>query len=152
MPATSSQLLIQFDYTPVGTASTNDYFDITGVQLEQNYQPTPFEQRPIGVELQLCQRYFYDNGTSFITYNGFTTSNVQKWTSAQFPVRMRATPTITIFDGVGTAGKLSTLDTAGTGTNNIDAALVSAYVTSMDVLISSTASGLYYSFRAASEL
>jgi hypothetical protein len=28
-------------------------------QLEQNNQPTPFEQRPIGVELQLCQRYYY---------------------------------------------------------------------------------------------
>ena len=27
-------------------------------QLEQNYQPTPFEQRPIGVELALCQRYY----------------------------------------------------------------------------------------------
>ena len=33
--------------------------DITGVQLEQNYQPTPFEQRPIGVELGLCQRYYW---------------------------------------------------------------------------------------------
>lgn len=28
-----------------------------GVQLEANYQLTPFEQRPIGMELQLCQRY-----------------------------------------------------------------------------------------------
>ena len=27
-------------------------------QLEQNRQPTPFEQRPIGVELSLCQRYY----------------------------------------------------------------------------------------------
>jgi hypothetical protein len=28
------------------------------VQLEQNYQPTPFEQRPIGTELSLCKRYY----------------------------------------------------------------------------------------------
>lgn len=41
-----------------GASSTNNYFQITGVQLEQNYQPTPFEQRPIGVELALCQRYY----------------------------------------------------------------------------------------------
>lgn len=34
-------------------------FYLTGVQLEQNYQPTPFEQRPYGVELQLCQRYYW---------------------------------------------------------------------------------------------
>jgi hypothetical protein len=33
-------------------------FDIWGVQLEQNYQPTPFEQRPIGVELDMCFRYY----------------------------------------------------------------------------------------------
>jgi hypothetical protein len=47
-----------FFSTPVGTAGAADYFDITGVQLEANYQPTPFEQRPYGVELQLCQRYY----------------------------------------------------------------------------------------------
>ena len=58
MPATSSQLTVQLDWTPSGTAGANDYVDITGVQLEQNYQPTPFEQRPFGVELALCQRYY----------------------------------------------------------------------------------------------
>lgn len=42
----------------------NNTFDIWGVQLEQNYQPTPFEQRPYGVELQLCQRYFQRFGTN----------------------------------------------------------------------------------------
>ena len=36
----------------------SDTFEIWGVQLEQNYQPTPFEQRPIGLELALCQRYY----------------------------------------------------------------------------------------------
>ena len=34
-------------------------FDFWGVQVEQNFQSTPFEQRPIGVELALCQRYFW---------------------------------------------------------------------------------------------
>jgi hypothetical protein len=42
-----------------GASSTSNYFQFTGIQLEQNYQPTPFEQRPIGVELGLCQRYYY---------------------------------------------------------------------------------------------
>ena len=41
-----------------GNNSAVNYWQITGVQLEQNYQPTPFEQRPYGVELQLCQRYY----------------------------------------------------------------------------------------------
>jgi hypothetical protein len=65
--ASTTQLGVRFGYTPVGTASTNDYFEVTGVQLEANYQPTPFEQLPIGVELALCQRYYeksYDVGTT----------------------------------------------------------------------------------------
>ena len=33
-------------------------FDFWGVQVEANNVPTSFEQRPIGVELQLCQRYY----------------------------------------------------------------------------------------------
>lgn len=32
-------------------------FDIAQVQLEQGLSATPFEQRPIGMELALCQRY-----------------------------------------------------------------------------------------------
>lgn len=32
--------------------------DFWGLQLEENSQPTPFEQRPYGVELALCQRYY----------------------------------------------------------------------------------------------
>jgi hypothetical protein len=39
-------------------ATSNATFYITGVQFESNTQPTPFEQRPIGIELQLCQRYY----------------------------------------------------------------------------------------------
>ena len=57
--STATQLFTGFEWTPSGTAGTNDYYEITGVQLEQNYQPTPFEQRPISVELALCQRYFW---------------------------------------------------------------------------------------------
>jgi len=33
-------------------------FDFWGVQVEKGYIATPLEQRPIGTELALCQRYF----------------------------------------------------------------------------------------------
>lgn len=39
----------------------NNTFDIWGIQVESNYQPTPFEYRPIGVELTLCQRYYWES-------------------------------------------------------------------------------------------
>lgn len=39
--------------------TNNATFQLTGVQLEQNVQPTTFEQRPISVELLMCKRYFW---------------------------------------------------------------------------------------------
>ncbi|MDA7701601.1 hypothetical protein N8864_04080, partial [Gammaproteobacteria bacterium] len=39
--------------------STNDYIQITGVQLEVGTKATPFEHRSYGQELALCQRYYF---------------------------------------------------------------------------------------------
>lgn len=69
-----------------------------GVQLEQNYQPTPFEQRPIGVELALCQRYYYRRNFT-VTGEPISTLHCYSTTAAygpilDFPVVMRAVPTV----------------------------------------------------------
>jgi hypothetical protein len=60
-------------------ATANATFRVTGVQLEQNYQPTPFEQRPYGTELALCQRYYQRIGDSYIAIwgTGYTPSSSQ---------------------------------------------------------------------------
>ena len=84
---------VYFYFTPVGTAGANDYVDITGVQLEQNYQPTPFEQRPIGVELELCQRYFQISDAAIA---GYATGGLQPASYFKTIVTMRTTPTITV--------------------------------------------------------
>jgi hypothetical protein len=49
------------DVRPLNGGSTVNgiNIDIWGVQLEQNYQATPFEYRPISIELHLCKRYFW---------------------------------------------------------------------------------------------
>jgi hypothetical protein len=79
-------------------SSTNNYFQFTGVQLEQNYQPTPFEQRPIGVELSLCQRYYYRTDTggtnaAFRTLCSSFANTTTVWQGVvKFPVRMRVAP------------------------------------------------------------
>lgn len=59
IPSSTTAARYFFQYIPTGTATSTDYWDITGLQLEVNYQATPFEQRPIGVELALCQRYYW---------------------------------------------------------------------------------------------
>jgi hypothetical protein len=48
--------LHMFFSLPVNATFT---FDVWGVQVESGTRATPFEQRPIGTELALCQRYFY---------------------------------------------------------------------------------------------
>ena len=71
-----TQIGVQFYYFTTGTAGANDYFDITGVQLEIAPQATPFSRAggSIGGELALCQRYYYriaNNATGGQTFMGF---------------------------------------------------------------------------------
>jgi hypothetical protein len=90
--------------------------DVWGVQLEGNYQPTPFEQRPIGVELQLCQRYFQIFGTASVE-QGFGSSYfngavyIALWI-ARLITQMRAAPAITFT----TPGNIYNVNTATTYT------------------------------------
>jgi hypothetical protein len=74
-------------------------FDIANVQLEAGPQATPFEQRPIGTEFALCQRYYhvmsYDasqNSTNIFGSGCIDSATVGTVFLGQFPVRMRIAP------------------------------------------------------------
>jgi hypothetical protein len=54
-----NQIGVQFYYVPSGTAGANDYFEITGVQLEIGSAPSEFEFEPYETTLGKCQRYYY---------------------------------------------------------------------------------------------
>ena len=83
---------------PINTTYT---FDIAQVQLEEGSVATPFEQRPFGLELLLCQRYFqkFPGGIS-IAGVAFTGSAMQFTTL--LPVPMRISPAVD-FSGLTTS-------------------------------------------------
>ena len=73
-------------------ANSGATFYLTGVQLEQNYQPTPFEQRPYGTELALCQRYYYritNSSTGDVVGSASIGTGGAAFAFIQFPVTMR---------------------------------------------------------------
>jgi hypothetical protein len=76
-------------------STLNATWYITGVQLEVGSVATPFERRPYGTELSLCQRYY-----QLIACNGRARSggvnHEYEW-PINFYNEMRATPTSAIF-------------------------------------------------------
>jgi len=87
------------------TATTGATFYITGVQLEVGSVATPFERRPYGTELALCQRYYYKmqatSGSSYFGVGHCPTTSLGTG-NIFFPVTMRAQPSA--LEQSGTAG------------------------------------------------
>lgn len=94
-------------------------FDIANVQLERGSIATPFEDRPFGMELALCQRYFCKSynlwdapGTvtnSGCIFNSMVTGlgSYGKLGEAIFPVEMRRPPIVTLYSpATGAVGKI----------------------------------------------
>ena len=90
--------------------TVGNIFAITGVQLEAGSIATPFEHRPYGTELALCQRYYEKSfplntapsnggsGTTLATLDGSVTGIAQNrlngGPTTQFKVSKRVIPTI----------------------------------------------------------
>jgi hypothetical protein len=117
-----------YTFTVSATAATNGLYVVvfnpsasqtftmllTGLQLERGSLATPFESRPYGVELQLCQRYFHSLGGD-TPYQSINTCVYYGSSEAvgffRNPVEMRTIPTIsksgnwTVLGGAVTVGQ-----------------------------------------------
>jgi len=97
----------------------------TNIQLEQGTVATPFEHRPIGVELSLCQRYYYTisrqgrrNCGFLIPYIASDGAGASSMGTITFPVQMRVAPTATVTtggDGIYAGTPFSFNDVLGSG-------------------------------------
>jgi hypothetical protein len=117
-----NQVGFNFAWTPTGTAGADDSIYITGVQLEEGTQSTPFEFRPYGVELSLCQRYF--EWTEFFTTNWNNATNTAR-TGVNWLVAKRRSPDVSLTSGYnqyGPGGQL-TITSISSVTSNSGGAL-----------------------------
>ena len=97
-------------------AQTSGTWTIGNVQLEPGPVATPFERRPIGTELALCQRY-YESAFANELYNN-TGATTTLGIGTQFKVSKRIAPTMTVSYGTvqGTSvGSFYSYGTVGSG-------------------------------------
>lgn len=101
---TTADSLVLLLFTSAGTGYTARLVNpavqtatiiVTGLQVEQGTRATPFEWRPAGTELALCQRYYYRHAGHLI----YSYAQAAAWRSIQtfpYPVRMRAAPSVAL--------------------------------------------------------
>jgi len=92
--ATATELEIRFRFTPTGTAGANDYYEVTGVQLEVGSVATPFKTNGATIqgELSACERYF-----QIVTgqmCSGANTTTV--YGGVNFRTQMRTAPSVAL--------------------------------------------------------
>jgi hypothetical protein len=99
MPTNATEFLVNFEADPVGTAGANDYFEVTGVQVEVGSVPTQFTRAggTIQGELAACQRYYWrttSDGTTATAIGQFAVASSTTLLNCPLksPVTMRVKP------------------------------------------------------------
>ena len=100
--ATATEMTVQFDWIPAGTAGAADYVEVTGVQLDVGNTALPFRTAGVSYqqELAACQRYCYnplfnETGSNKAVAPANAISTTQAHPAIQLP-SMRTAPSVTI--------------------------------------------------------
>ena len=160
--STATELQVSFSFTPVGTASTNDYYEVTGVQIDIGSVALPFRtfSQTLQNELAACQRYYVRVGDSSGASNqrlarGSANSTTGVQLTATLPVQLRTGASSTIdyanlqwYNGLGGVGAISSITMSATSTTNPAISAVTTSVVSgtfYELLTTSTAGYIGFS-------
>ena len=103
--STATELSPLFQFIPTGTAGANDWFEITGVQIDIGSVALPFRTYAgtIQGELAACQRYYIRFNAvatyGFIPLTGYASSSTGITFGVIAPVTTRVTPSAIDFGG-----------------------------------------------------
>jgi len=150
----------------LGDSTDNEWY-ITGVQLEVGTDASGFEFLPFDVNLNRCLRY-YTTSQGVANWGSFAPTDenaifgdrLENYSNVpvnhRFPVRMRATPTVTTYSLTGTSGSCSDTGTTA-GNHSADDACGIARVSESGIgyltgVTNSAGDGLAFQYEADAEL
>jgi hypothetical protein len=96
VPTSATQIGFYFNYTPVGTAGANDWFEITDVRFEEGVGASDGPPEEYDAALQRVQRFstVLDNDTLTFMESYSEALSYMPSFSLRFPTEMRATPSM----------------------------------------------------------
>jgi len=116
VPTDSNQLVLQIINVPTGTAGADDWYEITGIQIEIRDAATEYAHESFGDTLDKCKRYYqksfdYDYTPANASYTlgfseagglvGTVTSATEYRTISYFEPPLRVDPTIVYYRAQG---------------------------------------------------
>lgn len=115
----AKQLGVLFSYVGSGTAGSNEYILLEGIQLEIGNTATSYEFKDIQIDLELAQRYYFQINepiSGVVVATGFIQQTNQAAFYTALPVQMRTAPTVTFVGGafrIAIAASIGGLVTTG---------------------------------------